>query len=62
MQEPEMPCGEHLDRGLPVRSLQSTLYPGLAAVMLLVPALAVAQTTDTAQRTDRGTEKNSLSH
>ena len=57
-----MPCGEHLDRGLPVRSLQSTLYPGLAAVMLLVPALAVAQTTDTAQRTDRGTEKNSLSH
>jgi serine protease Do len=54
MQEAEMPFGQHLERGSPVRSLQSTLVASLAALMLLVPALAGAQTADA----DRGTEQN----
>src|SRR5687767_6699601 len=54
MRETEMPFAQHLRGSSPPGSLRSTLFGGLAALMVLAPALAGAQTT----RTDTGAEKN----
>src|SRR5437879_291140 len=49
-----MPFGQHLHDGPRPGSLRSTLFGGLAALLLLAPAFAGAQTTST----DTGAEKN----
>lgn len=52
-----MPFSQHPGRGLPSGWLPSTLYAGLAALTLLAPALAGAQTVDS-RATAQSTEKN----